>query len=56
MNLYRRFLKPLKLADVFTPNTTATITYIERRKIEEEFRKNIDISGRQIIIYGHSGS
>lgn len=56
MNLYRRFLNPLKLADVFTPNTTATITYIERRKIEEEFKKNIDISGRQIIIYGHSGS
>lgn len=56
MNLYRRFLNPLKLAVVFTPNTTATITYIERRKIEEEFKKNIDISGRQIIIYGHSGS
>lgn len=56
MNLYRRFLNPLKLAVVLTPNTTATITYIERRKIEEEFKKNIDISGRQIIIYGHSGS
>ncbi len=56
MNLYRRFLNPLKLADVFTPNTTATVTYIERSKIEEEFQKNIDITGRQIIIYGHSGS
>lgn len=56
MNLYRRFVKPLELADVFTPNTTATVTYIQRSTIEEEFHKNIDIIGRQIIIYGHSGS
>lgn len=56
MNLYRRFIRPLRLADVFTPNTTATVTYIERVKIEEDFLKNIDITGRQIIIYGHSGS
>ncbi len=56
MNLYRCFIKPLKLADVFTPNTTAKFTYIERRSIEEAFSKNLDIVGRQVIIYGHSGS
>lgn len=55
MNLYHRFVNPLKLADVFTPNTTAKYTYIQRKNIEDEFRKNIDINGRQIIIYGHSG-
>ena len=54
MNLFRYF-KPLKLADVFTPNTAAKFTYINRHGIEEAFKKNIDISGRQIIIYGHSG-
>lgn len=56
MNLYRYLFKPLKLADVFTPNTTAKFTYIERSSIEESFSKNLDIPGRQIIIYGHSGS
>lgn len=56
MSIFHRLFKPLKLADVFTPNTTAKFTYIERKLIEENFLKNIDISGRQIIIYGHSGS
>lgn len=56
MNLYRYFFKSLKLADVITPNTTAKYTYIKRGPIEESFSKNLDIAGRQIIIYGHSGS
>lgn len=56
MNILKRLLKPLKLSDVFTPNTTAKYTYIKRSTIENDFRKNIGISGRQIIIYGHSGS
>ena len=56
INLFRRLIKPLKLADVFTPNTTAKFTYIERKDIENEFVKNLNIAGRQIIIYGHSGS
>jgi len=56
MQLLRFLFKKLKLADVFTPNTTAKFTYIERKTIEDEFCKNIDITGRQIIIYGHSGS
>lgn len=56
MSFFHRFIKPLKLADVFTPNTTAKFTYIKRASIEETFLKNIDISGRRIIIYGHSGS
>ena len=54
-NLYR-LIRPLKLSDVFTPNTTAKYTYIERNQIESTFLKNIEIRGRQIIIYGHSGS
>lgn len=56
MSFFHRLIKPLTLADVFTPNTTASYTYIEREYIEEAFLKNIDINGRQIIIYGHSGS
>lgn len=56
MSFFHRLIKPLTLADVFTPNTTARFTYIEREYIEEAFLKNIDINGRQIIIYGHSGS
>lgn len=56
MIFFRRIIKPYKLAEVFTPNTTAKFTYIKRKDIEDEFEKNINIAGRQIIIYGHSGS
>lgn len=45
-----------KLSEVFTPNTSAKLSYIERPDIEFPFESNINIPGRQIILYGHSGS
>lgn len=56
MRLFNCLFKRRELADVFTPNTTAKCTYIERDVIEESFLKNLNIRGRQIIMYGHSGS
>ena len=45
-----------KINEVFTPNTSAQLAYIERPDIESLFESNINIPGRQIILYGHSGS
>lgn len=45
-----------KLEEVFTPNTVAKFTYIRRAAIENDLFSNINIPGKQIILYGHSGS
>lgn len=54
MNILRRF-KFNKLSEVFTPNTVAKLSYVVRDNIENELSKNLTLSGRQIILYGHSG-
>lgn len=43
------------MGDVFTPTSSAHLTYIKRNNIEKEFLKNLKIPGMQVIIYGHSG-
>lgn len=48
--------KIYKLKEVFTPTTSANIAYIERNAIEAKLSKALDIPGKQIVIYGHSGS
>lgn len=45
-----------KLNEVFTPNTIAKLTYVRRKEIEETLLSNVNIPGKQIILYGHSGS
>ena len=49
------FKQKHKLNEVFTPATSADISYIKRTSIERELKKNIGIPGKQIIVYGHSG-
>ncbi len=44
------------LNDIFTPASSAKIAYIERKSIENSLSKALDIKGKQIVIYGHSGS
>lgn len=48
--------KRYELKEVFTPASSANIAYIERETIEKKLSKAIDIPGKQIVIYGHSGS
>lgn len=48
--------KGFELKEVFTPASSANIAYIERETIEKKLSKAIDIPGKQIVIYGHSGS
>lgn len=45
-----------KLEDVFTPTSSADISYISRPDVEKKIEKAIDIPGKQVVIYGHSGS
>lgn len=54
-NLFRK--KPIyELKEVFTPTSSANISYISRTSVEKKLRKALDIPGKQIVIYGHSGS
>lgn len=48
--------KGCELKEVFTPASSANIAYIERETIEKKLSKAMDIPGKQIVIYGHSGS
>lgn len=42
--------------DIFTPNKPATHTYIERTAVDELLSKALDTPGKQIVIYGKSGT
>ncbi|MCM1284352.1 MAG: hypothetical protein NC180_10625 [Muribaculaceae bacterium] len=45
-----------ELKEVFTPTSSANISYISRISVEKKLKKALDIPGKQIVIYGHSGS
>ena len=46
----------LKLEDVFTPAVAAKENYIEREDIDSLLSSEMQTPGKQIIIFGHSGS
>lgn len=48
--------KEVKTNDVFTPSSPASLTYIDRTAEERQFKRAFQTKGKQIIIYGHSGS
>lgn len=62
MNLFYRitfklFKRPrMKLEDVFTPAKAADVNYIERSYIDSQLSSEMSTPGKQIIVYGHSGS
>lgn len=55
MNILRRICYPYKLGEVFTPNTIAKLAYVERKTLESDLNKYINLPGKQIFLYGHSG-
>lgn len=55
MNFFRKIFSPHKLNDVYTPNTVAKLTYVQRQLLEGDLKKYISLPGKQIVIYGHSG-
>lgn len=48
--------KEYSLECVYTPTKSAIISYIVRKNEENKLRKALKIPGKQVVIYGHSGS
>lgn len=48
--------KLVRTVDVFTPSSPAGLTYIDRTTEERQFKRALKTRGKQIILYGHSGS
>lgn len=46
----------VKLEEVFTPATAANINYITRNEIDGILASEMSTPGKQIVVYGHSGS
>ena len=46
----------MKLESVFTPAKAADINYIEREYIDSQLSSEMSPPGKQIIVFGHSGS
>ncbi len=49
------FRKKNKLEEVFTPSSSAILTYVERPDLNKQIEKALMIPGMQLILYGHSG-
>ncbi|MCD2451676.1 hypothetical protein GO003_014875 [Methylicorpusculum oleiharenae] len=47
-----------QLVDVFTPTSTAKVTFVDRLKEDVNIRlvRALELPGNQVVIYGHSGS
>jgi hypothetical protein len=56
MNAFKKLFYTYKLSDVFTPNTVAKLSYVNRNIIEIDLEKYLTMPGKQIVLYGHSGS
>ena len=54
LNLFNK--KKHQLEYVFTPSTSAKLTFVERKDIDYQITKALIIPGMQLVIYGHSGS
>lgn len=55
-SLWCIFLNRYPIEKVFTPSSSAELTFVRRRIIEKKFVGQFRIPGKQIIVYGHSGS
>lgn len=42
--------------DVFTPSTPASLTFVERESINERLVDGLRTPGKQLVIYGYTGS
>lgn len=56
MKKIRHFFHIYNLDEVFTPNTSADVTYVRRLNLERTLENYLSQRGRCIIVYGESGS
>ena len=60
MNVIRKiilkYFKRVKVEQVFTPSIAADINYVQRTSIDNLLSSQMSIPGKQIVVFGHSGS
>ena len=56
LTLWHGLFKPYPIEKVFTPSSSAELTFVRRTAIEKKFHSQFKLCGKQIIVYGHSGS
>jgi hypothetical protein len=44
------------LRDVFTPSSPARLAFVERSSVNEKLVNALQTTGKQLVVYGHSGS
>ena len=54
--LLKKFTNKHNLNEVFTPSSSAILTFVERPDLDKQINKALIIPGMQLIVYGHSGS
>jgi len=42
--------------DVFTPTKPARIAFVERDSVNDKLVNSLTTPGKQIVVYGHSGT
>ena len=47
---------PIPVTKVFTPTSAAIVNYVERVDLEEKLNSDLNTPGKQIVLYGSSGS
>lgn len=55
-NILRAIFHSVNVVDVFTPTSVARLTFIDRNEIDGNFDRNFKQRGRNIIVFGQSGS
>jgi len=55
VSLWHRVFSPINIEKIFTPATSAGLTFVRRKTVEKKFHSQFKIPGRQIVVYGHSG-
>jgi len=54
--LLKRFSNNHNLNEVFTPSSSAILTFVKRPELDKQINKALIMPGMQLIVYGHSGS
>ncbi len=55
-SLWHSIFNPYAIEKVFTPSSSAELTFVRRVAVEKKFHSQFKLCGKQIIVYGHSGS
>lgn len=54
--VFKKKIKQFNIKEVFTPSTSAKLTFVERKDLDSQINKALLIPGMQLVVYGHSGS